>query len=375
VKHRISPGIAAFVVVIVCSTVLVSYWKGLVGDKKLGGKPKMAGGGGSMASPLLGSPDVTVRTLAGNGEPGLKDGRGAAARFDGPNAVVCGPRGVLYVTDSRNHRLRQVGPGGEVLTLAGSGPVGTVAGGFADGPAATARLSNPSGVVAGPDGTVFFTDTGNHRVRFLKQGVVGTLAGGDTPADEVGLPTGGFADGPGPAARFRYPTGLLRDADGSLLVVDTGNLKLRRVTPQGVTSTVADLKAAGAVAPFAIAAFAGGYYLTDPGTARVLQVTGGVVRALPGLGGTPFWKLPTGVAVGDQLYLSDAGAHCLNAKAAGPVTLLAGVVPLTAPMAGLRDGTGAGTNFAGPAGLALGADRRTLYVADYGNNCLRVVKW
>jgi sugar lactone lactonase YvrE len=129
------------------------------------------------------------------------------------------------------------------------------------------------------------------------------------------------------------------------------------------------------VAPFAIAAFAGGYYITDPGTARVLQVTGVVARALPGAGGTPFWRVPTGVAVGDELYLSDAGAHCLNAQAAGPAVLLAGVVPVAAAAPGLRDGTGEQASFAGPAGLALGPDRRTLYVADYGNNCLRVAKW
>ena len=369
-----SPALAALVIVLACSVVLFGYWHGLVHEPKPPPSGPMGGGGGMPPPPLTGSSAVQVTTLAGNGESGLQDGKGDQARFDGPNAVALGPGGVIVVTDSRNHRLRQVSPDGTVLTLAGSGPTATVMGGFADGPAAAARLSNPSGVAVAPDGTIYFTDTGNHRVRFLKAGQVGTLAGGDTPADETGLPTGGFADGPGVAARFRYPTGLCRAADGSLLVVDTGNLKLRRVTPQGVTTTVADLATAGAKAPFGLVLAGSTVYVTDPGCARILVVNGVTVTALAGLGSPPFWKLPTGLAVaGGLMIISDAGAHCLVARTVGPQTLLAGIVPAEGPAPGLGDGPGDRCAFASPAGLALAPDGHHLYVADYGNNCVRLV--
>lgn len=369
-----SPALAGLVIVLACTVVLFGYWRGLVYEPKSGPAGPMGGGGGGMPpAPLTGNAAVQVATLAGNGEAGLRDGRGGEARFDGPSAVAVGPGGVVIVTDSRNHRLRQITPAGDVTTLAGSGPPGGVAGGFADGPAATARLFNPSGLAVAPDGTIYFTDTGNHRVRFLRNGQVGTLAGGDTPADEAGLSTGGLADGPGATARFRYPTGLARAADGSLLVVDTGNRKLRRVTAQGVTSTVADLAAAGAQAPFGLALAGGTVYVTDPGSARVFTVTGAAVAPVPGLGGGPFWKSPTGLALAGGLIISDAGAHCLVARASGPPTLLAGVVPVDVPAPSLINGGGDRAGFACPAGLALAPDGRHLYVADYGNNSVRLV--
>ena len=368
-----SPALAALVIVLACSAVLFAYWHGLVHEPKSAAAGPMGGGGGMPPPPLVGNPAVQVTTLAGNGQSGLADGVGAAARFDGPNALALGPGGVLFVTDSRNHRLRQVSPTGEVTTVAGSGPTATVEGGFQDGPAASARLSNPSGLAVAPDGTVYFADTGNHRIRFLKAGQVGTLAGGDTSADETGLPAGGFADGPVATARFRYPTSLCRTPDGSLLVVDTGNLKLRRVTTQGVTTTVADLGTAGAKSPFGLALAGSTVYVTDPGSARVFAVNGSTVAPLPALEGQPFWKLPTGIAVGGNMIFSDAGAHCLVTRSSGPPTLLAGVVPTDNPGPGLADGPGDRCAFACPAGLCLAPDGHHLYVADYGNNCLRLV--
>lgn len=354
--------------------VLLGYWRGLVYEPKGGPSGPTGGGGGGMPPPpLTGNPAVQVTTLAGNGESGLRDGQGSEARFDGPAAVALGPGGVVIVADSRNHRLRQVSPTGAVTTVAGSGVAAGVSGGFQDGPAASARLFNPSGLAVAPDGTIYFTDTANHRVRFLRSGQVGTLAGGDTPADEAGLPSGGFADGPGVTARFRYPTGLARAADGSLLVVDTGNRKLRRVTAQGVTSTVADLGAAGARAPFGLALAGGAVYVTDPGSARVFVVSGAAVAPVPGLGGTPFWKSPTGLATAGSMIIADAAAHCLVVRTSGPATLLAGVVPVDTPTPGSSDGPGDRCGFACPAGLALAPDGHHLYVADYGNNSVRLV--
>lgn len=79
------------------------------------------------------------------------------------------------------------------------------------------------------------------------------------------------------------------------------------------------------------------------------------------------------IAAGGGLLISDAGAHCLVARMTGPATLLAGVVPVESSNPGLGDGSGDRATFACPVGLALTPDGRHLYVADYGNNCLRLV--
>lgn len=160
------------------------------------------------------------------GGDGFVDGQGAAARFCGLEGITVDSVGNVVVVDSFNHALRLVSKDGNVRTLAGNGERG-----FADGQGAAARFDRPNGVVVTANGDYVMTDCYNHAVRVVTPGgAVRTLAGNGEP---------GFVDGQGAAASFYYPRGLALDVDGSILVVDTLNHAVRRVTMAGAVSTVA----------------------------------------------------------------------------------------------------------------------------------------
>jgi len=113
-----------------------------------------------------------------------------------------------------------------VRALAGDGRLGA-----RDGAAAQAQFSDPYGLALDPHGALYVSDGGdNNRIRVLRpDGTVATLAGGSE----------GFLDGQGAAARFDTPSGLALDAVGNLYVADTGNHAIRKVTPEGVVTTLA----------------------------------------------------------------------------------------------------------------------------------------
>ena len=118
-------------------------------------------------------PENRVRTLAGGDlfEWGDRDGRGDTARFQHPLALVAA-RGVLFVADTYNHRVRTVSPlTGDVRTFAGTGQEG-----MDDGVAGGATFFEPGGISA-TSNTLYVADTNNHVVRTiaLNTGVVDTM--------------------------------------------------------------------------------------------------------------------------------------------------------------------------------------------------------
>ena len=157
----------------------------------------------------------TVATLAGNpGHPGFADGTGSAALFDTPRGIATAKDGSIYVSDSGNHVIRKITPDGVVTTVAGTPGVA--------GSDAT-HLNTPTGIDVDDSGNVFFVDTFNHAVRELTtDGKLITVAGV--------LGVSGFADGDASTAKFNAPVGLKIAPDGSLVVADTGNNVIRRVT-------------------------------------------------------------------------------------------------------------------------------------------------
>lgn len=175
-------------------------------------------------------PDGTVSTLAGSTE-GYADGVGAQARFAYPVGVAVDNVGNVYVADHWNHRIRKITPDGTVTTLAGSDD------GYAEGTGTAARFTYPSGVAVDNVGQVYVADQGNHRIRKISPaGVVSTVAGS----------IWGYADGVGDQAQFAYPTGVALDDTGNVYVTDLGYLgdqwthhRIRRVNPGGVVSTLA----------------------------------------------------------------------------------------------------------------------------------------
>lgn len=138
--------------------------------------------------------------------------------------IAFGPDGSLYVADTESHRVRRIGADGVVTTVAGTGEPGT---GGDGGPATAARLSSPSDVAVGPDGTLYVADTGSSCVRAIDvSGVITTLAG---RCGERGLAGDG---GPPGDALLDRPLGLEIAPDGHVLIADTHNQRVRMVVPR-----------------------------------------------------------------------------------------------------------------------------------------------
>lgn len=106
--------------------------------------------------------DGQVSTYAGNGAPGLADGKEQQAFFNQPMGLAFDDAGRLLVADAGNHRIRRIEPGGRVTTLAG-GSSGDV-----DGALAQARFNFPAGLATDANGNAYVADTHNHRIRYMR---------------------------------------------------------------------------------------------------------------------------------------------------------------------------------------------------------------
>jgi hypothetical protein len=179
-----------------------------------------------------------IRTLAGDGTLGAADAAGdlLTAQFafvdatTNPQPAPAGAvardpaSGVLYVADTWNHVVRAVDPStGTTRTVVGTGTAGFSGDG---GPATSAELSQPSDVELGPDGSLYVVDTGNHAIRVVDpaNGNIRTVLGtGASGAGEGGADAEGFA--------LSSPYGMDVASDGTLLVADTYNNRILRVSP------------------------------------------------------------------------------------------------------------------------------------------------
>lgn len=189
------------------------------------------------------TPAGEMKTVAGSGEAGYKDGRAAEAQFHDPSDVAIASDGSLYVADTLNHRIRKIATDGAVTTVAGGGTEkdadGWLIGGLHDGTAAEARFNEPSSVAFDPNGNLFIADTGNQRIRELTTtSTVKTVAGGGEERVENRYIKGGYADGQAGDARFYAPTGLTFAPDGGLYIADTLNNAVRLLSSDGTVSTV-----------------------------------------------------------------------------------------------------------------------------------------
>ncbi len=174
-------------------------------------------------------PDIEqVVTVAGNpGVSGDQDGVGSEALFNEPWGLCIDNYGNILVADTRNNKIRKVTPDGTVTTLAGSGNFGT-----SSGNANFSTFGNPTGIEVDSADNIYVADHLTHIIRKITpDGTVSTIAG---------IPyLTGANDGPGNQATFHRPYGLHVDADGSILVADEWNHKIRRVGTDGQVTTVA----------------------------------------------------------------------------------------------------------------------------------------
>lgn len=184
-----------------------------------------------------------VKTVAGTGEAGYKDGRAGEAQFYNPSDLTVDRDGSLYVADTLNHRIRKITADGTVTTIAGSGMEkdgdGWLIGGLQDGKAQEARFNEPSAIAFDQKGNLYIADTGNQRIRALTvTNDVQTVAGGGDERIENRYMKGGYTDGQGTTARFYAPIGLAFAPDGSLYIADSLNNAVRMLAPDGKVTTV-----------------------------------------------------------------------------------------------------------------------------------------
>lgn len=326
---------------------------------------------GSSSSSLS---NYVVTTLAGSGIEGYLDGASNIAAFNRPNDVAVDSAGNVYVADKNNNRIRKITSSGVVSTLAGSGSSG-----HADGIGTFAGFSSPEGLTVDSVGNIYVSD-GNYIRKITSNGVVSTLAGSYS----------GYADGVGTEARFYLPTGLAVDDLGNVYVADKLNHRIRKITSNGVVTTLAGSGIQGYLDGLSNSATfnspndvavdnAGNIYVADQFNNRIRKInSNGVVTTLSGsgslghvdgIGVAASFFLPDGLAVDSvgNVYVSD-GSLIRKINSNGVVTTLAGSSP------GYADGRGEQARFYSPVGIAI--DRiGSIYVADSLNNRIRKLSY
>jgi hypothetical protein len=263
------------------------------------------------------APGGVVTTLAGAaGIAGASDGTGASAGFRYPGGIASDGAGNVYVADTYNNTVRKVTPAGVVSTIAGTPGIA----GATDGTGAAASFYLPVGIVVNAAGTIYVAEYGNDTVRAISPaGVVTTLAGAGGAAGSV--------DGTGSVARFNLPQGIALDGSGNIILADSGNSTIRKISPAGVVTTLAGTAGVSGAANGALTAATfwtpldvvvdgtGDIYVVDNSNSLVRKISAaGVVSSVIGSAGQNVFSAgllpgslqnPTSVAlVGGTLYLT-----------------------------------------------------------------------
>lgn len=347
------------------------------------------------------TPEGQVVLTVGSGSAGAQDSTGLPPGLIQPTGVVAMGGEVLAVADSSG-RLRNVtsgtihtravasltgvalGPdnhfygtsesGHRVYKINLDGDVVVFAGsgsaGSADGAGTEASFTQPSGIAVDQSGNVYVADSGNNRIRKI------------TPAGVVST----FAVSSGPGGTFSFPRGVAVDATGNVLVADTNNSRIRKVTPAGVISNYAGAGAGYQDGTLATAKFwqpsgiafdaSGVMYVADRGNYRIRKIlTNGMVETLAGSGAR-------GSANGYGTAASFGSPVALSVSPEGDIFVAdaanhqirkitpGGYTSLFSGRATCLDGPAKDARFFGPSGAAVDSGGN-VYVADTSNSRIR----
>ncbi|WP_288955566.1 T9SS type A sorting domain-containing protein [uncultured Polaribacter sp.] len=265
-----------------------------------------------------------------------------------------------------------------VSTLAG-----TFVSGNADGNGADASFNQPFGIATDNYGNVFIADTNNHKIRKITpNGDVTTFAG---------TGTSGSTDANGTSASFNSPRGLEVDAVGNIYIADSGNNKIRKITPNGDVTTFAGSGAAvstdgnGTAASFAFPSdlaidINGNIFVTDVTFHKIRKISpngdvttfagSGTAGSANGTGTAASFNQPFGVAIdaSSNVFIAEYGNHNIRKiTSAGVVSTFAGT-----GSTGNIDANGTSASFNQPTGLTI--DKLgNIYVADVSNRKIRKI--
>ena len=283
----------------------------------------------AVASSSRATAPPTVRTLVGTGTPGF-----SASQVNNPYGLVIGPDGALYFCDLDNQRIRRVDLETRVITtIAGSGERGYRGDG---GPALAAALNMPHEIRFDSRGDLYIAERDNHVVRkiTMRSRTISTVAGTGKAGFSGDL-------GPATAAELRQPHSIAFDRDGTLLICDIGNHRIRRVNLEtGIISTYAGT----------------GDTLPTPDGAPVARTP---LRGPRTIEVGPNGDLYIALREGNAIYRIDARTQTLHHVAGTGEQGYAG-----------DGGPARDAKLGGPKGLALGTDG-ALYVADTENHVVR----
>jgi len=358
------------------------------------------------------TPGGTLTLAAGNSRPGFSGdgGPATAAQLNTPQGLAVDAQGNLYIADQVNNRVRVVSPQGVINTFAGNGKLGQPRFLGDGGPALAANLNLPGGVAADKSGNVYIADTGDNSIREVgTNGVIFTIAGNgfgglccDTQLASGSVllqPEDVFVDGSGNVfiadtgnAIVREITakdGIINYIAGSCTITATGtDTNTGETCSIGYSGDGGLANQAGLVEPTAVAVdSAGNVYIAEPTDGRIREVStaGGKINinTIVGNGTLGFsgdgsaatageLNRPTGVAVdaSGNIYIADSLNNRIRlAKAGGSVSTFAG---------------NGGYSYSGDGGAAMSAQLNAphgvaadtagnFYIADSANNVVRKV--